>query len=81
MLKEERYHKILEIIASDGKITVVDIVRLFEVSDMTARRDIKLLEQSGLLRHVHGGAVSSLGRSYEPPYSIRSSTPLKQKRQ
>ncbi len=43
MLKEERYHKILEIIASDGKITVVDIVRLFEVSDMTARRDIKLL--------------------------------------
>jgi DeoR/GlpR family transcriptional regulator of sugar metabolism len=73
MLKEERYQKILEIIATDGKITVGDIVRFFGVSDMTARRDIKLLEQSGLLRQVHGGAISNLGRSYEPPYSIRSS--------
>ncbi|PWB51578.1 MAG: DeoR/GlpR transcriptional regulator [Anaerolineales bacterium] len=73
MLKEERYQKILELIASDGKITVGEIVRLFDVSDMTARRDIKILEQSGLLRRVHGGAVSNLGRSYEPPYSIRSS--------
>jgi DeoR/GlpR family transcriptional regulator of sugar metabolism len=73
MFKEERYQTIIEIIADKGKISVGDIVRLFDVSDMTARRDIKMLEQSGLLRRVHGGAVSSLGRSYEPPYSIRSS--------
>ncbi len=72
MLKEERYQKILEVIGSNGKITVGEIVRLFDISDMTARRDIKTLEQSGLLRHVHGGAISNLGRSYEPPYTVRS---------
>jgi DeoR/GlpR family transcriptional regulator of sugar metabolism len=29
------------------------------------------LDREGLLRRVHGGAVSSFGRSYEPPYQIR----------
>jgi DeoR/GlpR family transcriptional regulator of sugar metabolism len=39
---------------------------------MTIRRDLRDLDREGVLRRVHGGAVSSLGRSYEPPYTIRS---------
>ncbi len=39
---------------------------------MTIRRDLRILEGDGLLRRVHGGATSSRGRSYEPPFLLRS---------
>ncbi len=37
---------------------VADLVRDFDVSDMTVRRDIAELARAGLVRRVHGGAVS-----------------------
>jgi len=72
MSKEERRSQILEILARDGQITVSDISELFDVSAMTARRDLQELGRNGLLRRVHGGAIISLGRSYEPPYEMRA---------
>lgn len=71
MLPDERHRAILEVVSSEGKITVGEICKLFDVSDMTARRDLRILDRQGFLRRVHGGAVSSLGRSYEPPYNMR----------
>jgi DeoR/GlpR family transcriptional regulator of sugar metabolism len=71
MLPEERHRKILDVIAEEGRITVAQICEMFSVSEMTARRDLRILDRQGLLRRVHGGAVSSLGRSYEPPYNLR----------
>jgi DeoR/GlpR family transcriptional regulator of sugar metabolism len=72
MLKAERQSQILEIIQRDGNTTVSDLAERFEVSEMTIRRDLRDLDQQGLLRRVHGGAVSDLGRSYEPPYRLRT---------
>ena len=40
---------------------------------MTIRRDLSELEKEGHLKRVHGGAVSSNGRSYEPPFALRQS--------
>lgn len=54
-------------------IQVTYLVELFDVSEMTIRRDLDMLERRGLLRRVHGGAVSNRGRSYEPPFMLRSS--------
>lgn len=71
-VQEERQRKILEIVGRDGKITIGQICSLFDVSEMTARRDLRMLDRRGLLRKVHGGAVSSLGRSYEPPFETRA---------
>jgi len=34
---------------------------------MTIRRDLELLEVEGLARRIRGGAISTQGRSYEPP--------------
>ena len=39
---------------------------------MTVRRDLDELARNGLLRRVHGGAVSARGRSYEPAFLSRS---------
>jgi DeoR/GlpR family transcriptional regulator of sugar metabolism len=71
-MQSERRREILEIVQQSGSVTVVDLCERFDVSEMTIRRDLRDLDQEGLLRRVHGGAVSNLGRSYEPPYKLRS---------
>jgi len=71
MNKEVRWQKILETVSTNGSITVGSICDQYGVSDMTARRDLVELDRAGLLRRIHGGAISGLGRSYEPQYQLR----------
>ncbi len=68
----ERQSKIVEIVMAEGSISIPSICERFDISDMTARRDLNELDRQGLLRRVRGGAVASLGRSYEPPFPIRA---------
>ncbi len=68
----ERQARIVEIVMQQGRITVPEICNLFDVSDMTARRDLNELDRRGLLRRVRGGAIAGLGRSYEPPFQSRA---------
>jgi DeoR/GlpR family transcriptional regulator of sugar metabolism len=79
MLSEERHQIILNILENQGSVLVTDLVSQFEVSEMTIRRDLDVLERKGLLRRVHGGAVSDRGRSYEPPFLSRSTTHQEEK--
>ncbi len=72
MLSVERQQTIVDLVDKNDSIQVADLVKLFDVSEMTIRRDLDILERKGLLRRVHGGAVSSHGRSYEPPFLLRS---------
>ena len=53
----ERHKKILSRINKDGKIKVQEICDTFKVSPVTARKDLKLLEEKGLLYRMHGGAT------------------------
>jgi len=69
----ERQNKIVEHILEEGQIEIPEICEMFSVSEMTARRDLNELDRQGMLRRIHGGAVASLGRSYEPPFQTRSS--------
>ena len=79
MLTTERRQKILELIEDRNSITVAELCKIMHVSDMTIRRDLRVLANEGLLERVHGGAVSRRGRSYEPPYLIRSTKAIEQK--
>jgi DeoR/GlpR family transcriptional regulator of sugar metabolism len=79
MIAVERQQAILDLLDKDQTIQVVDLVALFDVSEMTIRRDLDMLERKGLLRRVHGGAVSNRGRSYEPPFMLRSSANVEAK--
>jgi len=58
MLNTHRREHILEKLTSESKISVTDIAAKLDVSDETVRRDLKDLEKEGLLRRVHGGAIS-----------------------
>jgi DeoR/GlpR family transcriptional regulator of sugar metabolism len=79
MLSEQRHQAILELLNREGSITVAHLVNRFDVSDMTVRRDLELLARKGLLRRVHGGAVSARGRSFEPAYLLRSASHQEEK--
>ncbi len=79
-MQSERRRKILEMMQESGSRSVADLCELFGVSEMTIRRDLRDLDREGLLRRVHGGAVSNLGRSYEPPYTVRSTRNDEKKR-
>ncbi len=57
MLKEERHKFITELIEANGIIKVNDIQNELNVTDMTVRRDLKELEDKGMLDRVHGGAI------------------------
>jgi DeoR/GlpR family transcriptional regulator of sugar metabolism len=72
MTATERRQRIIERIETEGSIAVADLSRRFAVSEMTIRRDLRALENEGLLRRVYGGAISARGRGYEPPYLVRA---------
>jgi DeoR family glycerol-3-phosphate regulon repressor len=52
-----RHEEILERLNLEGRIEVAEIAKVLSVSGETIRRDLKLLEDRGLLRRIHGGAV------------------------
>jgi len=58
MFMEERHQAIAEVIKTDGKITVAEIVSRYGISDESARRDLRMLEQKGLCKRTHGGAIA-----------------------
>lgn len=57
MYAEERRQEMARRIARDGRASVVDLADSFEVTPETVRRDLDRLEDGGIIRRVHGGAV------------------------
>ena len=57
MLREERLKQILEKLRRDQRVSTAGLMEEFHVSEGTIRRDLNELEERGLLRKVHGGAV------------------------
>lgn len=57
MFANERQNKILTLLKKSGAVSTSDLVRQFDVSIETIRRDLLYMENSGLLLRVHGGAV------------------------
>jgi DeoR family transcriptional regulator of aga operon len=61
-----RIERILRMLRQDGSVSVEQLCEMLEVSVATVRRDLKDLEDKGLLRRTHGGAVSIEPLLYEP---------------
>ncbi|MFA5513886.1 MAG: DeoR/GlpR family DNA-binding transcription regulator [Sphaerochaetaceae bacterium] len=61
-------------------VQVSKLAEELSVSEMTIRRDLTDLEQLGVLKKTHGGALKAVSRSYEPPFSLRQHKALDEKR-
>jgi DeoR family fructose operon transcriptional repressor len=57
MYATERQQQIEQLIATDGRVAVLDLADRFSVTTETVRRDLATLERAGIVRRVHGGAV------------------------
>ena len=67
MFIEERHQEISDAIKVNGKITIAEITSKYGISDESARRDLRLLEQKGVCKRTHGGAISIQKISVRPP--------------
>jgi DeoR/GlpR family transcriptional regulator of sugar metabolism len=56
---EPRQRAILEVLASQGHVTVDALSKRFEVSGVTIRKDLVELEGQGRLQRTYGGAAPS----------------------
>lgn len=62
----ERRAELERLVAADGYIASAAVAQRLGVSEMTVRRDLRLLEQEGVLRRVAGGAtIASAGVPFE----------------
>ncbi|MBQ2775745.1 MAG: DeoR/GlpR transcriptional regulator [Clostridia bacterium] len=67
MFMEERHQEIEATIKTTGKITIAEITKKYGVSDESARRDLRILEQKGVCKRTHGGAILLKQVSVRPP--------------
>jgi DeoR/GlpR family transcriptional regulator of sugar metabolism len=66
-IKDERLSYIIDVVRHDGKTTVTELSAHFGISDITTRRDLKTLEEQGLIRRAHGGGVYPVEEQVEAP--------------
>jgi DeoR family transcriptional regulator, aga operon transcriptional repressor len=66
-IKSERQEQILDIIRQYNRITLAKISENFSVSEITIRRDVKMLEDLGIVRRAHGGVVYYIEADNQAP--------------
>ena len=67
----ERHQHIIEKLKKEGAVKVIDLCNELNVSSVTIRKDLKLLEDKELLYRTHGGGTAS------NPYTV--DRPVKEK--
>ena len=80
MLNATRQSLIYEYIKQHTEVGVADLIKKFQVADMTIRRDLSKLQDMGLIRRVHGGAVLVDTSHRESTFTVRSIANLESKR-
>ena len=75
-----RQIEILELIRSQGYVATEQLVRQFNVTPQTIRRDINTLCDLDLIERFHGGA-GRIGNAYNQPYQDRSNKDMEGKRE
>lgn len=54
---KQRRHMILSLLTEQGEVSVESLSDLFDISEVTIRKDLTELEKNGLLMRKYGGAV------------------------
>ena len=57
MKKDIRQEKILTYLSHSGRVSISELCTMFDIVPMTARRDLKELEDAHKLIRTHGGAT------------------------
>jgi DeoR family fructose operon transcriptional repressor len=71
LFSDERQEEILALIRQEKRVSVTSLADHFAVVGETIRRDLAELENRGLIRRVHGGAIPLERVTFEPPIEAR----------
>lgn len=58
MLQEERRSLIVDFVNKNKSASVYELKKILRVSEVTVRKELQLLDEQGLLKRTHGGALS-----------------------
>lgn len=81
MLAENRRDEISELVRKNGAVTTSDMVSRFGVSIETIRRDFLHMEENGILKRVHGGAIAEQKMKRFNPLEERNKEFSREKRE
>lgn len=76
----ERHNHILERLKGHGYVTVSELSGELDVSEVTIRRDLRLLENRNLLYRTHGGANPTNQLVYDRPVQEKAKQHAEEKR-
>ena len=71
MTATQRLKEIGDILQAGEEVTIPEMAVRFAVSEMTIRRDLDKLAESGMVRRTHGGAVSTEKMAFEFDFATR----------
>lgn len=80
MLQLKRQNDILSLLRNNKELTVKELCAALYSSPATIRRDLRELEEKGLLKRSFGGAVLVEDYSNQLPHDLRYSTKVQQKK-
>lgn len=79
MLIAERRQSILNLLTKEGFISIVELGKRFDVSEMTIRRDLVYLQEQGLLKRTYGGAIPTEPAFFELSQQVKLSAFVSEK--
>ncbi|MDD3337374.1 MAG: DeoR/GlpR family DNA-binding transcription regulator [Lachnospiraceae bacterium] len=80
MFIEERKEKIVKFIEDKNAVTVDELCELFNVSEVTVRKDLNELSNAGLIIRTHGGAVKVKETAFEQSQKSKENESVKEKK-
>lgn len=75
-----RRKKIIEVLKTSTFATIDELCTLTAYSSSTIRRDVAKLVEEGIIRAMHGGVIINEESKIEPPYEVRESLNVLQKK-
>lgn len=57
IFQEERIQEITKILERENRVLINDLCKTFKTTPVTIRKDLDLLENQGVLKRTHGGAI------------------------
>lgn len=79
MFAIERQQSIMKLLSENGKVTIPELVALFNTSHETIRKDLLYLEQQNALKRIYGGAISMDSYCNMQPLATRKTERVAQK--
>ncbi len=80
MIPEQRRRDILQLLGEQGASSIADLSVRYGVSEMTIRRDLKMLDGEGYVKLTHGGALFiEQAMQGEPTYAAKQTSNISAK--